>query len=853
MGEVFRARDPRLNREVALKVLPETLAGDETRRARFTQEARAAGALSHPGIVAVYDIGTADGAFYMVTELVEGETLRVFLSEGKLAQRKAIDLAAQVAEAMAAAHAGGITHRDLKPENIMVARDGRAKILDFGLARQAAGAASVDAPTQTQALTREGTVMGTMGYMSPEQLRGKPVDARSDIFSFGVVLYEMLAGLRAFDRETSVDMVSAILKEDPADLPAAIPAGLAQIVHRCLEKEPARRFQSAADLAFALRSLNSGTTAIAAASVATARVRPPVRSWIPYAVAALGVAAGLAGWLVHPRAAAPLYEIVPLTSFRGEEVHPALSPDGRQLAFVWSGEPAQQPGVYVKQIGGGTQPLRISPAGKPAAYPCWSPDGIRVAYVRAEGNETSIVVTPSIGGPERRVARLGGSLTSPIAWSPDGKWIAATVPEKDGSSSSLHLVSLDTGEPHRVTTAPARARDAGPKFSPDGKVLAFVRVASVFSNPLYWVGIGSDGNAEGGPRQIGLKSWYTQSLDWFPDSRSIVVPVVYGARQQHWRLTVPGGVATRLALEFSNDLGSFEPAGIALRGERLAVLWNTTRWSVGRLAWNQGSRRFENAEFYGSSRSDDTLQVSPNGEWVVFCSTRSGTRELWRANRDGSGALPLTSSGEVRVGSPRWSPDNRSVAFDGGHEGRIDIFVVSAEGGRMRQLTRGTKPSFSWDGKWIYFAGQGRIWKIPVEGGQPQALTDQGVEAFESRDGRWLYYLVRGAAGGVFRIPANATEPAKEGQLFAREPSLAAWALAGNRLYLGLQPRVEAARVVRVDIDSGTKEEVYRYAPNLRPFVLAGTSLAVCADEQTMYFSSVGDPESDIVMVDHFR
>jgi eukaryotic-like serine/threonine-protein kinase len=217
MGEVYRARDPRLGREVAVKVLPEIFAGDENRRARFTQEARAAGALNHPGIVAVYDIGLADGTFYMVTELVEGPTVRALLDEGRLPQRKTLDLAVQVAEALAAAHAAGITHRDLKPENIMVNQEGRAKILDFGLARHlSATAVSAEALTATQALTREGTVLGTMGYMAPEQVRGKPADARTDIFSFGLVLYEMLAGLRAFQRETSADTISALLREDPA-------------------------------------------------------------------------------------------------------------------------------------------------------------------------------------------------------------------------------------------------------------------------------------------------------------------------------------------------------------------------------------------------------------------------------------------------------------------------------------------------------------------------------------------------------------------------------------------------------------------------------------------------------------
>ncbi|HKA00968.1 MAG TPA: protein kinase, partial [Candidatus Solibacter sp.] len=361
MGEVFRARDPRLGRDVALKVLPEIFARDESRRARFSQEARAAGALNHPGIVAVYDIGFEDGAFYMVTELVEGPTLRALMEEGRIPHRRMIDLSTQVAEALAAAHTAGITHRDLKPENIMVNQEGRAKILDFGLAKHIAPAptASAEGATATVAITQEGAVLGTMGYMAPEQIRGKPADARTDIFSLGLVMYEMLSGLRAFQRDTSADSISALLREDPADLPPVTPPGLVQIVNRCLEKEPARRFQSASDLAFSLRSLSAGGSATTQHTAVPFRPR----NWLPWTVAAAGLAIGAAGWWLRPQSAPAPYNVIPLTSFAGVESDPALSPDGKQLAFVWAGEPADAPGVYVKLVSGGAPPIRVSPPG----------------------------------------------------------------------------------------------------------------------------------------------------------------------------------------------------------------------------------------------------------------------------------------------------------------------------------------------------------------------------------------------------------------------------------------------------------------------------------------------------------
>ena len=262
MGEVYRARDTRLGREVALKLLSPALSADPARRARFEQEARAVAALNHPGIVAVHDIGSSgDGVPYMVSELVDGVTLRQALSPGPMTARKAVELGAEIADALAAAHSRGITHRDLKPDNIMVTRDGRAKVLDFGLAKTTAIKIGEQDATLTAILaTDPGTVMGTVGYMSPEQVRGQESDARSDIFSFGAVLHEMLSGQRAFARESAAETMTAIAREDPADLPETVPSGLRQLTRHCLEKEPGQRFQSMKDLAFGLRTMGLNTT-----------------------------------------------------------------------------------------------------------------------------------------------------------------------------------------------------------------------------------------------------------------------------------------------------------------------------------------------------------------------------------------------------------------------------------------------------------------------------------------------------------------------------------------------------------------------------------------------------------------
>src|SRR5580658_6830520 len=301
MGEVWRARDQRLQRTVAVKILPADVSSDPSRRARFEQEAHALAALNHPNIVAIYDVGNDQGRAFLVSELVEGESLRAILDRGLVPVRKAIEIAGQIADGMAAAHALGIVHRDLKPENIMVTRSGQVKILDFGLAKQAATSSGEN--TATMALSQPGTVLGTAGYMSPEQVRADAVDARSDIFSFGAVLYEMLTGHRAFQASTSVETMHAVLNLDPPEFDGELgklPPALSTIVRRCLEKRPEQRFQSAADLAFALRSLTGASISGAQAALSTAR--PSQKRWI-WPMAAIVAAALLfaAGFFLRDR------------------------------------------------------------------------------------------------------------------------------------------------------------------------------------------------------------------------------------------------------------------------------------------------------------------------------------------------------------------------------------------------------------------------------------------------------------------------------------------------------------------------------------------------------------------------
>jgi hypothetical protein len=337
MGEVYRARDTRLGREVALKILPESFARDADRLRRFEQEARAVAALNHPNILAIHDIGEQGGVPFIVSELLEGNTLRAELEQGPLSPRKAADYGVQIAQGLAAAHNKNVVHRDLKPENIFVTKEGRIKILDFGLAKVSSTVGSAESAglTLTSSPTEAGVVMGTAGYMAPEQVRGSAVDSRTDIFAFGAVLYEMLSGRRAFHRDTAAETMTAILKEDPpeiSEMAHPVSPGLERIVRRCLEKQPEQRFQSAKDLAFALEAL-TGTSSRTAPQTAI-KGRLGTSRWVAIAIVALlGLAAGAAiAWYLKPGAAAPP-SFTRVSFHRGEVLRSRFAPDGKTVFY----------------------------------------------------------------------------------------------------------------------------------------------------------------------------------------------------------------------------------------------------------------------------------------------------------------------------------------------------------------------------------------------------------------------------------------------------------------------------------------------------------------------------------------
>ena len=463
MGEVYRARDARLGRDVAVKVLSESFARDPERLHRFEQEARAVAALNHPNILGLYDIGSENGRPYLVSELLDGESLRETLGGGPVPSRKASDYAVQIASGLAAAHEKGIIHRDLKPENLFITKDGRAKILDFGLAKLTqATASSSDSLTVTSSPTMAGVVMGTAGYMSPEQVRGEAVDHRTDIFAFGAVLYEMVSGQRAFHRDTAAETMTAILKEDPpelSDTAKLVSPALDRIVRRCLEKRPEQRFQSAQDLAFALGALSSTD---ASGAVRAKPARRMTRSWL-WAIAALAllsVAAIVWGFSRTTPAARRMQFALPVP---GQVSQTALSADGEMLAFVSPDEKTNVPMLYVQRVGASTATEMAGT--EDASFPFWSPDDAYVGYFA----KSKLLKVAASGGSSQALASVsvarGGTWGRKdiIVYSPDPQGGMWRVNANGTGAAPLSGTLLSHGEQsHRW-----------PVFLPDGDHFLF--------------------------------------------------------------------------------------------------------------------------------------------------------------------------------------------------------------------------------------------------------------------------------------------------------------------------------------------------------------------------------------------
>lgn len=784
MGEVFRAHDKRLSRDVAIKVLPEEVSDNPERLARFDREARTLAALCHPNILAIYDVGTEKGVAYLVTELLEGETLRQRLNRERLPWRQALEIAASIADGLAAAHGKGITHRDIKPENVFLTADGRVKVLDFGLARMAASSTATETTvTLSDQITAAGMVLGTAGYMAPEQVRGQVVDHRADLFALGAILYEMLAGQRAFHGGSAIETMNAILKDEPPDLHA--PPGLDRVVRRCLEKTPARRFHSAADLAFALETL-SGSTAAAPSQPAAA---PSAKRRWPAAVAAIMVAAGfLAAFLVGRRTAeVPVPDYHPLTFQRGTMRFARFGPDGQTVVYsaAWNGEPSEIFSTRADSFE--SRPLGLKNA---------------VVLSVSSGGELAILtglhtVAPFIGvGTLARVPLAGGTPREVLEdvedadWTPDGKALVI-VHRVNGMNR------LESPIGHTVYET-ANVIDYL-RLSPDGRRIAF-----------------NERHTQGDP--VGVCVFES-------GKRRVLAPL---PRRTFWGL----------AWSASGDEVWFSAAETSLHAFLTAVTLSGRQRVVARipdtlmisdvardgrvLLMRQDYRVFVGATLPGDNRERDLswletsflVDASAEGKTILLAAAGGlGTFDLYLRNASAASAIHLGST--LWLFGAALSPDQKQVLAVSAE--RPDQLTILPTGpGASRNILVDNIASYialGWfpTGDRVAFVGsepgQGpRLFVVSLAGGKatpvsPQGDAANGVFAI-APDGRSIAAL--SATGTLCLYPVDGGPP-RQAQGAAPGDRPLRWSEDGQALYVA-QMREQGATIEKLDLRTGRKQ-----------------------------------------------
>jgi serine/threonine protein kinase len=828
MGEVYRARDTRLGREVAVKVLPEALSSDRDRLTRFEQEARSASALNHPNIVVVHDVGRSDSLSYIAMELVSGRSLREMMAAGPLPVRQILSMATQISEGLACAHAGGIAHRDLKPENVMVTDDGFVKILDFGLAKLAIPDAAALSSAPTAAFespeTRSGLILGTVGYMSPEQAAGRAVDYRSDQFSFGSILYEMATGRRAFQKESTAQTLAAIIEEEPepvASVRPEVPPPLAWVIERCLAKSPAGRYESTRDLARELSNLKERISSIGQ----PAAVRSPGRrarkstAMFGWVAAGLMLAALVASQLRTPRApAAPETRSIQFSvegpegaSFHSGEIltKTAISPDGRSLALVaFSGGRSR---LYLRSLDSLTP--RALTGTEDAQSPFWSPDGRFLGFVAA-GKLKKI---DTGGGPPQTLCEVSFEGTG--TWNREGVILfAEAAPGREG----IHRVPADGGRPKRVT-APDVSRNERfhfwPYFLPDGRHFLYVAIVVGKGGAGHEIRIGSLDSKEMSPLgRIASRIQYSPPgfLLFVQEGSLLARP--FDPKSQRWT-----GEARPVADRLHYFFG---PANAGFSVSDNGVLAYERGSAPSRLAWL--GRDGREISTVATLEEVDDLRLSPEGLRVAIGvnDPRTGSSDIWVYDLTRNTSTRLTAE-PTQEDRPVWTADGSRLVFHSDRNGPHDLFEIPAAGGAVRpflerpgvQMAEDVSPDallyghsdratgediwilplsgerkpqpflktrfnesgarFSPDGRWIAYdsdeSGSVEVYVSPREGGgaRTRVSTAGGFWPRWRRDGRELFYCAPGRrmmAASVQAGPGFEADPARE--LFRVESTL---------------------------------------------------------------------------------
>ena len=755
MGEVYRARDSRLGRDVALKLLPST--GD---RARFETEARAIAALNHPNIVAIHDVGEN----YIVTELVDGTPLLGPIEN----PRRILDIAVQIADGLASAHAAGILHRDVKPGNILLTRDNRIKILDFGLAKSFAPLGPDE-----HTMTASGMILGTVAYMSPEQARGSALDHRSDQFSLGLVLHELITGRRAFDRATKAETLTALIREEAEPLPSTTPAALRWIVERCLFKDPADRYQSTRDLYLELRHQRDNPASLATPASGTAL---PRRKFAWLAVAGAAVAAALLTAVVLRRPATQ--ESIRLTPFaveRAEEGWPAFSPDGHSIAWVRNSNE-----ILVRAIDS-LAPVSLIRSPGHLGPPLWTADGRRVCYI----DRGDLWCLSAAGGtPSRLLAGVDA-----VAFTPDGKSVVTLLPTTSHPRLAISSPPGAALQPLPGIEVPAAVNDLL-AFSPDGRQLALIT-----PDQDIWLAPWPAGT----PRQLSFRGL----ASWFPDSRHMAVT----RRQSSGANTLSiADTQSGPMRELLRDSNAYVGASVSPAGDRIVYTTGLYDFDVFEYSIDGNPVR----PFADSVRTETGASFSPSGDSVLYWSDVAGSMSLWTRRSDGSAPALIVDPGpdNRNPGEARFSSDGRRIAFTL-PTAATGIEVIAASGGQRVRVASSQTPvsglCWSSDGTAIWYATAGKLWKVAADGGAPVAVKESATRALDSSsDGRWIAYL---STDGVHLL----TPDGKSDRLLhaERAPLRAQFATGNQKLYL-IRPGL--ANVSTLDVETGAESAPVKFS-----------------------------------------
>ena len=663
MGAVYQAHDPTLQRTVAIKVLAKQ---DEDASARLLQEARAASALNHPHICTIYEVGEHEGQAFIVMEHVEGKPLSQLIPSDGLPPESVIRYGTQIADALAHAHERGIVHRDLKSQNVVITPEGRAKVLDFGLAARMPQA-DAEAVTKTQdAIPHAGMLVGTLAYMAPEVLRGEAATARSDIWALGVLLYEMASGRLPFGGKTGADVASATLKESPAALPSQISAGLRAIVNHTLAKEPNQRYGTASEARVALETIQSdtGTQQVSITPVGA------TRTWrVAAAVIGLVLVASVIGYWLRPGSqstAAPpstvprLTSPTQVTSAAGQETSPSWSPDGGRVAFEaiydddWD--------IFVTQIAGG-QPVNITADHQGLdRFPSWSPDGRTIAFVSQRDGAWGLYVTAAVGGSPRRLSALRSSTRGAPQWSPDGEEIA--VHGYESGENFVETVSVESQETRRVRLPDHEGYESSNlRWSPDGRYFAYLDKLGGYEITRLWLVPASGG--EPSPVTDGTTNDWSPS--WSADGRTLFFVSNRGGSMDLWQQGIDehgavSGEAKPLTTGLGIDAAVFSPGGTTLAYSRGSRFSSTNVWRIpileDRLAtWTDAEQlTFDDGAYL------QFVDVAQDGTRLVMSSDRRGNQDLWMVPSTGGSLTPLTTD-RTPDWDPEWSPDGQAIAF----------------------------------------------------------------------------------------------------------------------------------------------------------------------------------------------